>query len=420
MQGSWSFLCVLLITSVTKNNAVENLIFEDTFDTLDPKNWEHEITAWGGGNWEFEVYTNDSKNSYVRDNTLYIKPTLLKDSINPLTGQPFGESFLYNGTLDIRAMYGRCTNEMFYGCLRRGQDGQIVNPIMSARVRTKGKFSFKYGRLEVVAKMPAGDWIWPAIWLLPEDNEYGEWPRSGEIDLVEARGNRDLYGVNKSELGVNAFASALHWGPIYNDNKFHLTDKTYTNKTANFADNFHKYVVDWSANGFRFSVDGHQFLEIPSPLLDENPSFPGFWAWGNQSDGGWKNQTQPNPWKDGTRLAPFDKAFHIIMNVAVGGTMGYFPDSLRDGSGNITKPWSNSDSKASATFWEAKDRWYPTWTAEGEGVAMQVKSVRVYQTEEESGTTMKTPDSSSGTILRMYSCSLLAVLFLMILAVRHF
>lgn len=61
----------------------------------------------------------------------------------------------------------RCSNPAFYGCERGGSPSNIINPIISARLRTISSFSFKYGRLEINAKMPAGDWLWPALWLLP-------------------------------------------------------------------------------------------------------------------------------------------------------------------------------------------------------------------------------------------------------------
>jgi len=87
----------------------------------------------------------------------------------------------------------------------------VNNPIRSARIRTVNSFSFKYGRVEVKAKLPRGDWIWPAIWMLPTYGEYGTWPASGEIDIMESRGNDETY----SSGGVNRFGSTLHWGPDY-------------------------------------------------------------------------------------------------------------------------------------------------------------------------------------------------------------
>jgi len=65
--------------------------------------------------------------------------------------------------------------------------------------------------MEIRAKLPKGDWLWPAIWLLPKYNEFGNWPASGEIDLVESRGNDASY----SEGGNDCFASTLHFGPYW-------------------------------------------------------------------------------------------------------------------------------------------------------------------------------------------------------------
>mmetsp|Transcript_9153 Transcript_9153/g.1364 ORF Transcript_9153/g.1364 Transcript_9153/m.1364 type:complete len:98 (+) Transcript_9153:370-663(+) len=88
-----------------------------------------------------------------------------------------------------------------------GAGGNFLNPITSARLRSQG-FSFKYGRVEVNAKLPKGDWLWPAIWMLPTSNAYGGWPASGEIDIVESRGN-----VGYPAGGPESIGSTLHFGP---------------------------------------------------------------------------------------------------------------------------------------------------------------------------------------------------------------
>ena len=75
------------------------------------------------------------------------------------------------------------------------------------------------------AKIPKGDWIWPAIWLLPAYNEFGNWPASGEIDIMESRGNAASYPAG----GVNKFASTLHWGADWTTNKYEKTHAEYTN-----------------------------------------------------------------------------------------------------------------------------------------------------------------------------------------------
>jgi beta-glucanase (GH16 family) len=67
--------------------------------------------------------------------------------------------------------------------LQKGAGGNVLNPIQSAKITTATTFNFQYGRVEVVAKLPKGDWLWPAIWMLPARNEYGMWPASGEFRL---------------------------------------------------------------------------------------------------------------------------------------------------------------------------------------------------------------------------------------------
>ena len=143
-----------------RHYAAEKLIFSDDFNELDLSVWEHELTMGGGGNWEFELYDNRRNNSFVRSSILYVKPTLTADYL--------GEANVRSGyTVD---MWGSspadlCTGNSFYGCERTsGAGGNIVNPITSARIRTAQSMRIKYGRVEVSAKLPIGDWLWPAIW----------------------------------------------------------------------------------------------------------------------------------------------------------------------------------------------------------------------------------------------------------------
>ena len=127
------------------------------------------------------------------DLALYLKPTL--------TAERLGEAALTSETLDLwgGTPSSMCTENQFYGCSRTGNGANILNPIQSARIRTAETFNFKYGRVEVRAQLPRGDWLWPvsglvfscilatrnpalqAIWLLPRHAQYGDWPASGEI-----------------------------------------------------------------------------------------------------------------------------------------------------------------------------------------------------------------------------------------------
>lgn len=135
-------------------------------------------------NHEFEMTTASENNSYTRDGVLYIVPTLTSDVI--------GKSAIFNGyTYNVTG----CTNGNLTACsaVSNASIGAVINPVQSAKLTTKFSRSIQYGRIEVRARLPKGDWLWPAIWMLPTDNEYGAWPASGEIDIMESRGNGPDY-----------------------------------------------------------------------------------------------------------------------------------------------------------------------------------------------------------------------------------
>jgi hypothetical protein len=355
------------------------IIWQDEFDSLDLGKWQHEVTAWGGGNSEFELYTQDAANSYVENGILHIKPTLLTENTNPQTGQPYGESFMQSGVLDVTALYGTCTNSDNNGCYRTGAAGNIP-PVMSARLRSYQRFSYTWGRAVVRAKMPVGDWMWPAIWMLPENSEYGGWPASGEIDIIENIGNRNFKSTSGEMIGIQRMGSTMHWGPRWDQNRYYLTSLNKHDDGYNYGDNFHMFYFDWSPNGLRFFVDDEEnaLMDVPYPLIDENPWWVDFWEWGKP----WSSDVT-NPWTSGTNLAPFDRAFHFILNVAVGGTNGFIPDGCinRDGVPEYQKPWSNSDSYENAMrkFYDNRNNWKWTWDSEATNSHMQVDYIRVYQ-----------------------------------------
>lgn len=381
MAPLFIFLIALFGCSVALDDWDQyQLVWQDEFDTLDFSKWQHEVTATGGGNYEFQVYTPSSENSYVSDGRLFIKPSLLVDSVNPKTGEPYGETFLTQGVLDIEDLYGACTNPENDGCYRSGTDRNIP-PVMSARLRSFERFSFKYGRAVVRAKMPVGDWMWPAIWMLPEDWVYGEWPVSGEIDIIESIGNRDYVDVDGQKVGIQKMGSTLHWGPDRNNNRYYLTSEAKWNYTDNYGDYFHTFILDWSENGISFYVDDENtaLLNIPNPLIPANEKWVDFWQFGQP----WWPSDLSNPWINGTNFAPFDQGFHFILNVAVGGLNGFIPDNCvnRDGAPTLQKPWNNGDDYVNALneFNNRKSDWKWTWDLEEDNAAMQVDYIRVYQ-----------------------------------------
>lgn len=338
------------------------VIFEENFDYFDMDTWEHEMTAGGGGNWEFQYYTNNRSNSYVRDGTLFLKPTLTDDT--------FYEGFVSSGTLSLwgSSPANMCTGNAWWGCERVGNPTNYVNPIQSARVRTVNSFSFTYGKVDITAKMPTGDWLWPAIWFLPVHNGYGEWPASGEIDLVEVRGNRDLKDGSGTNVGIQAAGSAMHWGPFLPFNAYDKTHGSTNLESGTFGDSFHLYTLEWTPTYIRCLVDG-------KPVLTADPG-TNFYDFGEFA----KNAPNTmNPWENSpNKMAPFDQEYFLVMNVAVGGTGGYFSDGLTNQP--YPKPWKNTSPTAPRDFYQQKNSWYPTWnpsTNNGEDAAMQVKSIRV-------------------------------------------
>jgi len=339
----------------------QNLIFQEEFDTFDLSLWKHELTfGSSSGNWEFQAYGNNRSNSYVRDGILYIKPTLTEDKTGP--------GFLESGRWDLwgGSPEGTCTGNFNWGCEQYGSPDNPLSPIESARIRSGNRFTFKYGRIEVRAQLPRGDWLWPAIWLMPAYEEYGLWPMSGEIDIMESRGNDQLVGPDGVEHGNTAAHSTLHWGPFNEANSFWLTSG---GTHSDFADSFHIYEMEWTEFGLVGSIDG-------TPVMQALPGPGGFWELGDFDN---RFPGLHNPWQYGDFAAPFDKEMYFVLNVAVGGTNGYFPDDWVNANG--PKPWNNLSPTAIRDFWAARDTWLPTWHLDennGEGAAMKIDYIRVY------------------------------------------
>lgn len=331
-----------------------DLVFEEPFDEFDLEKWEHEITLSGGGNWEFQYYTNNRSNSFVADGHLHIRPTLLADD--------FGETFLHSDTLDVNGALpvDQCTDASFYGCVRTGTPTYYINPIKSAKIKSSGSFSFRYGKIVVRAKMPQGDWLWPAVWMMPRYNSYGKWPASGEIDLIEARGNKNYFNLDGVNIGTQQVGSTLHWGPFTQLNRWPKTHFE-RNDPAGYDADFHEYEMRWTSDNLTFFIDGVEMGRI-------SPPDGGFWKWGEFE------ANLDNPWKGGGRMAPFDQKFYIIVNLAVGGTSFF-----RDDNGNLRgKPWKNNSTTAYRDFWQGKDQWLPTWNFQSNDTHLIIDYIRVY------------------------------------------
>lgn len=143
--------------------------------------------------------------------------------------------------------------------------------------------------------MPTGDWLWPAIWFLPSKQVYGGWPRSGEIDLMESKGNAQLFNDAGENIGVENFGSTLHFGTIYYDDAWWSSSYPRQSPVGQgFNAGYHAYQLEWTPDHISFSIDGVQFATVP---VGE-----GFYKRGYF--------TAANPWADATLMAPFDQEVH--------------------------------------------------------------------------------------------------------------
>lgn len=227
-----AFILLVLKMPVWAQNECSYLVWADEFNYEGAPNtekWGYDIGGNGWGNNELQYYTASRNNSFVEDGKLLIKALKPNDKWT------------------------------------------------SARMVTKTKGDWLYGRVEVKAKLPAGKGTWPAIWMLPTDWEYGGWPASGEIDIMEHVG----YEMGK-----------IH-GTIHTEAYNHSigTQLGASVDVANVDNEFHEYVVDWTPEKIVWYVDSVEYYRV----ANENKTY--------------------KEW-------PFDKRFHLILNIAVGGNWG--------------------------------------------------------------------------------------------------
>ena len=208
----------------------------------DPSKWAYDLGGAGWGNNELQTYTNRSQNVQVQGGNLVISA--------------LAETFA-------------------------GADG-ISRNYTSARLKTQGLFSQSSGRFEARIKIPYGQGLWPAFWLLGNDVSSNGWPSCGEIDIME----------NIGKLPATVYGT-IH-GPGYSGGSGLQSNSKLA--TGKFADDFHIYAVEWEGTQIRFYVDGllfgtHTSAEIPTNSI---------WV--------------------------FDHPFFLILNVAVGGNWPGAPD----------------------------------------------------------------------------------------------
>ncbi|KAJ4481262.1 GH16 beta-1,3-glucan recognition protein [Lentinula aciculospora] len=347
-----------------------------------------EVDMSGFGNGEFEMTTASENNSFVENGHLYILPTLTSDSIpmaDILDGHVYNisgctynitqglsytdsssnaattlnETAIGSNTFDAEAYFKACS------AVSNATAGTIINPVQSARLSTRKTASMKFGRVDVVAKIPTGDWMWPAIWMLPVDDAYGPWPLSGEIDIMEARGN----GPSYPKQGTDYVRGSLNWGPLTWLNEVWRTYGWWQMKRGSFDKGFHTYSLEWTEKFIRLYVDSrlHHMLQLNiNEAFWDRGDFPAVVQNGSEI------VALQNPWINGTNAAPFDQRFYLILDVGVGGTNGWFPDGPE-------KPWLDGSLTAMRDFLQAQDQWYPTWPTNPDERGFVIDSVKMYE-----------------------------------------
>ena len=255
------------------------LAWSDEFDgtALDISKWSMEHACWGGGNNEKQCYTEREDNVEV-----------------------------VNGLLRIVAL-----EESFTGPDFPGDTRQKTQPYTSGKVITRELASWKYGRFSFRAKLPEGQGAWPAFWMLAATDTYGStWPLSGEIDIMEAVNLGARCDSCSGTDGENRTSNAIHFGSEFPNNQY-VDNRTELADQSNPADGYHVWAVEWGKGKMDWYLDGIKYSTI------EN----------NQ----WYTDAAPdNP------DAPFDAAFYLIINLAIGGN---FPEPLNaTGIANSTLP----------------------------------------------------------------------------------
>jgi beta-glucanase (GH16 family) len=256
-------------------NSGWQLVWFDEFtdNNIDTEKWSWVTDCWGGGNNELQCYTDRPDNSYIDDGKLIIKA---KKEYFTGPNYPEGYSEDWDWGITMIENYPR--------------------DYTSARLRTKDKGDWKYGRIEIRAKMPPGQGIWPAIWMMPTEEVYGRWPLSGEIDIMEA------INLKPNDPSSHIVYGHLHYGYPWPHNQ---SAKGGELSISDPSENFYTYAIEWGEDKIRWYVDDTHY--------------------GTLTSGRWF--TSENGIKLSDQHAPFNEKFHLILNVAVGGNWPGYPDA---------------------------------------------------------------------------------------------
>ncbi|KIK67729.1 glycoside hydrolase family 16 protein [Collybiopsis luxurians FD-317 M1] len=346
-------------------------VFYDDFSSgsLDTSTWKRTVELGGFGNGEFEIMTNKDENLKIQNSQLYIIPTLTSESIG-------GTSSVFDGyTYDLG---DDCTTDNKTACSVTSDSSTktVIPPVQSAKISTNGTHSLKYGRVQVRAKNPTGDWLWPSIWLLPVNNTYGTWPLSGEIDIMEARGNSISYGAQ----GINYVRSSLNYAPLdslVSQSTLYGWWDTKRLSSSSWSKSFHTYTLEWTENWMRMYVDSRLQAMLDLDIKKSKESFFNRAKYPSTAINSSSGDTVAvqNIWEQagGGWNAPFDQEFYLIIQLAVGGTSGWFPDGVGG------KMWTDGSNEAMYDFAKAQSDWYSTWASSDDDKAFRIDWVKMWK-----------------------------------------
>lgn len=326
------------------------LIFDDNFEDL--SNWSHDVELGGFGHGTFDWTTSSEANSFLQDGRLKIIPTLTQIEQQP-------------GTKVNLTMDGTCTSDIPGDCATSFNytTHSVINPVQSARLSTlKSNKTIKYGKVEVKAKFPKGDWLRPTIQLLPVEQYYGPWLYSGELVMASSRGNDVTY----SDCGIRCIQTRLNVGKLGTEQHRDLS-------LSDLSQEDHVYGLIWTPEYIMTYLDSPTNVIFLQEFVKDT-----LWQWMNRK---WTHfatletkPIQPNLYADGTSAAPFDKEFYLTLGVQVGGVDGVFPDGLNN------KPWADTSGREAAMgqFFYNTQKWNSTW-ANVEARTMSIDSVRMWR-----------------------------------------
>lgn len=224
-----------------------HLVWEENFDgdQLNLNDWNYEYHEPGWVNHELQEYVDAPENIYLQDGNLVIQALKHVD-----------------------------------------EQGNVT--YTSGRINTQNKHDYKYGRFEARVKVPNGKGFLPAFWMMPTDESfYGQWPKCGEIDIMEVLGDK-----------LTTTHGTLHFGEPHT-----MRQGGYTLKSGDFASEFHVFACEWEPGEIRFYVDGNLFYKTND--------------WFTKREG----------FGEVAYPAPYDQPFYMILNLAVGGDWPGYPDA---------------------------------------------------------------------------------------------